>query len=130
MVLMFVFTLIAFLLPGGLLLAACRKFRRAKAGLEIPVWRSRAGALALALATAATVFELIFFLSWFHNGGSPHGMMPSPGIWKFIGRVAGCAFLGSIALAPFGKGMWRLTFVGWVLSLCLIVPLIFAAEMD
>lgn len=124
---MFIFALVVFLLPSGLLLAAWRQYLRAGSEAPIPVWRSRASAIVLMLATSATLLELLFFFSWFHNGGSPH---PSPGIWKYVGRAAGCAFLSSVALAPFGKGMWRVTFAGWVLSLCIVVPLVFAAEMD
>jgi hypothetical protein len=86
--------------------------------------------MALTLASLATALELVFFFSWFHNGGSQHGMMPSLGIWKFTGRIAFWTFLTSILLTFFGKGRWRIPLSAWVVSVCLVVPLIFALEMD
>jgi hypothetical protein len=57
-------------------------------------------------------------------------MMPSPGIWKFIGRIAFWTFLTSILLTLFGKGKWRVLVSAWAASLCLVVPLIFVLERD
>lgn len=121
---------VLFLIPSALLVAAWRRFIQGASDAQTPRWRSYSGAGALALASLATLLELIFFFSWFHNGGSPHGMSPSPGIWKFVGRIAFWMFLGSVTLAFFGKGRWRILISAWVVSLCLVVPLIFALEMD
>jgi hypothetical protein len=57
-------------------------------------------------------------------------MLPSPGIWKFVGRIAFWTFLTSILLTFLGKGRWRILVSAWVVSVCLVVPLIFALEMD
>ena len=127
---MFIVASVLFLLPVSLLAAAWRRYFRAADTTRIPEWRSYFGVVALVLASLATVLELIFFFSWFHNGGSPHGMMPSAGIWKFIGRIAFWTFLTSILLTFLGKGSWRILVSAWVVSLCLVVPLIFALEMD
>src|SRR5215469_4446489 len=121
---------VLFLIPSALLAAAWRRFIHAAGDAQTPRWRSYSGAGALSLASLATLLELIFFFSWFHNGGSPHGMSPSPGIWKFVGRIAFSMFVASVTLAFFGKGRWRVLISAWVVSLCLVVPLIFALEMD
>jgi len=126
----FIVAIVLFLVPSALLAAAWRRYFRGAGDTQIPRWRSYSGAVALSLASLATVLELVFFFSWFHNGGSPHGMFPSPGIWKFIGRIAFWAFLTSILLAFFGKGGWRVLLSAWVVSVCLVVPLLFALEMD
>ncbi len=121
---------VLFLIPSALLAAAWRRFIRGAGDTQTPRWRSCFGAVALSLASFATLLELIFFFSWFHNGGSPHGMLPSPGIWKFVGRIAFWMFVASVILTFFGKGRWRILISAWVASLCVVVPLIFALEMD
>jgi len=126
----FIVATVLFLVPVGLLAAAWRQYFRGAVTTQIPRWRSFSGIVALLLASLATVLELVFFFSWFHNGGSPHGMMPSFGIWKFIGRIAYWTFLTSILLTFFGKGKWRVLVSAWVVSVCLVVPLIFTLEMD
>jgi hypothetical protein len=127
---MLIVTIILFLAPGTLLAAAWRRYFRGAEETQISQWRLYSGAVALSLASLATVLELVFFLSWFHNGGSPHGMLPSPGIWKFVGRVALWVIATSIVLALFGKGRWRTLFSVWMASICIVVPLIFMLEMD
>jgi hypothetical protein len=88
------------------------------------------GRAALILAICSTLLELVFFYSWFHNGGSPHGLMLSPGIWKIVGRVSFWTFVASVAVALFGKGRWRIVISAWALSLPVVAWLIFALEMD
>ena len=86
--------------------------------------------LALILAVCSTVLELIFFYSWFHNGGSPHGWMPSPGIWRFVGRISFWTLVGSVVLSFFGKGRRRFLIPAWAVAYMLVVCLIFMLEMD
>jgi hypothetical protein len=126
----FIVAIVLFLVPSTLLVAAWRRYFRAVGDTQIPRWRSYSGTVALSLASFATVLELVFFFSWFHNGGSPHGMLPSPGIWKFVGRIAFWMFATSVVLTLFGKGRWRILLSAWVASICIVVPLIFALEMD
>jgi hypothetical protein len=126
---MLIVTIILFLVPGTLLAAAWRRYFRGAEETRVSQWRLYSGAIALSLASLATVLEVLFFLSWFHNGGSPHGMLPSPGIWKFAGRIAFWTFAMSVVLTLFGKGRWRTLFSAWMASLCIVVPLIFMLEM-
>jgi hypothetical protein len=76
------------------------------------------------------LLELIFYFSWFHNGGSPHGLMPAPGIWKFVGRIAFWIFVVSLVLTAFGKGKWRIYIPVWAVSYAFVVYMISALEMD
>ncbi|MGC1596768.1 MAG: hypothetical protein WA774_15535, partial [Candidatus Acidiferrales bacterium] len=46
------------------------------------------------------------------------------------GRTAIRAFVASMVLCAAGKGKWRLMFLGWVLSLAFVVPVIFMLEMQ
>jgi len=124
-------TAIFFLLPAFFLCAAWRRSRIDAVEAVAACWRTYSGNAALLLAACCTVLELLFFFSWFKNGGSPHGMMPSDGLWTVIRRLPLlAAFAASIMLGAFGKGKWRLRFLGWGLSLPLVVFLIFALEMD
>ena len=86
-----------------MLAAAWRRYLRGAGEAPVPAWRARCGAATLLLAACSTMLELFFFFSWFHNGGSPHGMLPSPGVWTFVGRIALWTLVTSIALSPLGK---------------------------
>lgn len=99
--------------------------RRNAASMEDVRRRVRAGRCGLRDAADA-----VFFFSWFQSGGSPHGMTPAPGLWRVLGRTAIRAFVASMVLCAAGKGKWRLMFLGWVLSLAFVVPVIFMLEMQ
>lgn len=82
------------------------------------------------MAGLSTLLELLFFFSWFYNGGSPHGMMPPPGIWNIVGRISALVLIVSVVLSAFGKGKWRLLILGWAGSLVLVAFLLFRLDMD
>jgi hypothetical protein len=71
-----------------------------------------------------------FLLFLFHNGGSPHGMMPSPGLRKVVGRIPAWALFASVALGVFGKGKPRLLNLAWAVALAFVRYAIFMLEMD
>jgi len=73
--------------------------------------------------------SLLLFLV-FHNGGSPHGMMPSPGIWKIVGRISGWTLVASIVLSAFGKGRWRLFIPAWAAAYTFVVYAVFMLDRD
>jgi hypothetical protein len=127
---MYIVTLILFPLPSALLWSAWKRSAPSTGQGPALGWRGLCGKAALILAVCSTLLELVFFFSWFHNGGSPHGMMPSPGIWKVVGRMSGGTLVASLVLSAFGKGKWRLLIPGWAVSYALVVYLIFALEMD
>jgi len=126
----FIVTLVLFLLPSSLLWVAWRRSVRSASEAPPPRWRAYCGKAALILAVCSMLLELAFFYSWFHNGGSPHGMMPSPGLWKLIGRVPAWTLVASVVLSGFGKGKWRLFIPAWATAFVFVVYLIFALEMD
>jgi hypothetical protein len=95
-----------------------------------PNWRTYFGKAALLVASFSTLLELVFFFSWFHNGGSPHGMMPSPGLWKVVGRISVWMLAASVVLSAFGKGKWRLLIPVWALASAFVTFALFALEMD
>lgn len=127
---MFVVALVLFILPCSLLWLAWKRSAQSRHGAEPVLWRIRCGDSALVLALCSTALELVFFYSWFRNGGSPHGMMPGPGIWMFVGKVSGACLLGSLVLAAFGKGRWRVFILAWALSYAVVVYVIFMLQMD
>ena len=122
---MLIATLVLFLLPCSILWIAWRRSVAIGSEINSPSWRMHRGKAALILAGVSTLLELVFFFSWFHNGGSPHGMMPSPGIWKVVGRVSALVLVGSVILSAFGKGKLRLLILGWAGSLVLVAYLLF-----
>jgi hypothetical protein len=71
-------------------------------------WREYGMAASLIATSCATLTEIGFVISWFHNGGSPHGMEPSPGLWKTLGPIFRGTLLTSVALAILGKGKPRI----------------------
>ena len=128
---MFIPTLVLFLLPCSLLWAAWRRSATIASETGFTSWRDYCGKAGLAIGVFSTILELIFFFSWFHNGGSPHGMWPSPGLWKVIGRIPMLVALpASVVLCSLGRGKWRLLILGWAGSLFLVAYLIFNLERD
>ena len=96
----------------------------------MPGWRMLCGKAALILAICSMLLELVFYYSWFHNGGSPHGLMPSPGIWKFVGRIAFWTFAVSLIFTVLGKGKWRIFIPIWAVAYGFVVYMISMLEMD
>jgi hypothetical protein len=125
---MMITTVVLFLLPCTVLLLALRRYTSGEGGLHN--WRTYCGGAALISAGCSTVLELVFFVSWFHNGGSPHGMTPSPGIWKVIGRISAWFLIASLALSAFGKGKWRSLIPAWAATLTFVAYALFTLEME
>lgn len=127
---MFIVTVVLFLLPCSLLLAAWRRYIRNTDKVPTSDWRMLFGKAALIFAICSMLLELVFYYSWFHNGGSPHGLMPSPGIWKFVGRIAFYTFAASLAFTVLGKGKWRIFIPIWAAVYGFVVYMIAMLGMD
>jgi len=93
-------------------------------------WRAYSTVASLIAASCATLIEIGFVGSWFHNGGSPHGMDPSPGLWKTLGPIFRYTMIGSVALAVVGNGKPRKYVLGWTVAILVGITLIFMLEMD
>jgi hypothetical protein len=95
-----------------------------------PSWRTYSLYAALTAASFSTLAIVGFFVSWFHNGGSPHGLTPSPGVWKSLGRIFSWTLGTSVLLAICGKGKTRLLVLGWSAAAIVATALVFMLEMD
>jgi len=126
----FIVTVVLFILSCSLLWAAGRRCIRNTVEAPTPSWRTYCGKAALILAACSMLLELVFCFSWFHNGGSPHGLMPSPGIWRFVGRIAFWTFGVSLAFTVFGKGKWRTFIAIWAVAYAFAVYMIAMLERD
>ena len=85
---MYVATLILFLIPSSILWLAWRRTFNTRNPPTRQDWRSRCLEAGLIIATFATLTTIGFDLSWTHNGGSPHGMIPRPGLWMILRPIA------------------------------------------
>jgi hypothetical protein len=132
---MYVLTLIAFALLASLLSGAWFSWAKASHTTETYTrkyapWRKHCELAALILAILASVLYLISWLSWFHNGGSPHGMTPPLGIWKPVGQASYCALIATLVLALFATGKRRWLLVSWAVAFVIVEVLLSIAEMD
>ena len=93
-------------------------------------WRAFSMVASLIAASCATLLEIGFVVSWFHNGGSPHGMEPSPGLWRTLGPIFRYTLVASVSLAVLGKGKPRMYVLGWTAAILVGITLIFMLEMD
>jgi hypothetical protein len=100
----FIASAVLFLLPCSLLGVAWRRAVKSGQDLTQPNWRIYCIKAALLVASFATFASIAFIFSWLHNGGSPHGLGPSPGLWKHLGPVFTWTLVVSVVLATLGKG--------------------------
>ena len=127
---MYICASILFLLPCSLLLVAWRRVFKSGPDSTRPNWRTYCLKTAVFVASFAALSSMAFIVSWLNNGGSPHGLDPTPGLWKDLGPVFGRSVVASIALASLGKGKGRLLVVGSALAVMFVVIAIFRLEMD
>jgi hypothetical protein len=132
---MYIVTLVLFAIPVSLLSAAWFNWSRPSDpektdAKKYPRWREHCELAALILAMVATFLNLISWLSWFHNGGSPHGMCPPLGLWKPTGRAAFPAFIAAMVLTIFATGKIRWLVAGCGAALVVAECMISALEMD
>jgi hypothetical protein len=111
---MLIAVIIFFLLPVSFLVAAFRQVMRARREGAMTNRRWHCSVLALALASITVAWTLIQELSWFINGGSPHGMEAGPGIWMWMRHVSLWLLVGMFAMSFFawGRAKWWLAAIG------------------
>ena len=126
---MYVATVILFLIPWSILRFALRDFLKNERE-STHKWRWYFQKAALIVATFATSTAMIFFLSWTHSGGSPHGGQPPPGLWLFLRPIAMWSVIATLAIVAFAKGRTRLLVLGSAISIFCVVYLLAALEMD
>jgi hypothetical protein len=127
---MYVITVVLFLIPLSILGIAWRgEFGRCKEIAHLD-WRSYFMRLALVVGSVATLTAMGFWLSWTHNGGSPHGLMPAPGLWLPLREIAKWSVVATVAIGTFARGKGRLLVIGSAISIFFVIVLLAALEMD
>lgn len=121
---------ILFLIPWSILFVAWRGAVKTGKLSSHQDWRSSCLKLALIVATIATLTAMGFNLSWTHNGGSPHGMTPGPGLWLTLRPIAMWSVVATVVLGAFGRGKARLLIIGSAISIFFVDFLLAMLEMD
>lgn len=127
---MYVAIFILYLIPWSLLLVAWRSTLKTVMAAIPQDWRSYCLRLALIAASIAILTAMGFNLSWTHNGGSPHGMDPGPGLWLTLRPIVKWPMLVTVVLGAFGKGKARVLVIGSALSISLVISMLAFLEMD
>ncbi len=127
---MYVVAGILFVLPCGLLVAALMRLMKDIHLSGYASWRRYAATISLCAATLATLLAVAYICSWLYNGGSPHGMNPSPGLWIRIGPLLRWPTSVGFILGWFGKGRARILLVGWAPALAFALCVTYMLQMD
>jgi hypothetical protein len=128
MVGMYVVSSILFVLPFSLLWTAWKRRLRIDPGQS--QWRMRCLNAAVVVSGVGMLLAFAFVISWLHSGGNPHGMGPSPGLWKTLGPLFRWTLIAGVALAILGKGRGRLLVVASGLADVFVVFLVAMLDMD
>jgi hypothetical protein len=73
----------------------------------------------------------VWNVSWRYNGGSPHGMGAGPGSWERVGPFLVWTFVIATVLGvAFAKGLSRLLFAGWSVSMYVVFQMIYILQFD
>jgi hypothetical protein len=118
---------LAGLLPLAFLLLSWRHHITSQRGRG---WRNVVTTVGLFTISALLIFECAYTISWLRNGGSPHGMNPSTGLWSSILPWLKWFWWPSLVLPVFAEGKTRLFLYGSVVSLALVTSLVYALQMD
>jgi hypothetical protein len=92
-------------------------------------WRSRCTWPALLFATISTIAAAAFWFSWNASGGSPHGLMPSPGLWIRFRVLWECSVIATFATVIFSRGKGRLLALFAGLSVVIVIAFLSYLEM-
>jgi hypothetical protein len=127
---MYIVSSFLFLVPGSLLGVAWRRSIKGRQGPQHPTWRTYSINAALLLAGAATLISMAFVFSWLRSGGSPHGMDPSPGLWKSLGPTIKWTLVATVVFAALGKGRGRFLVLAWAVADVFTVAMVYMLQMD
>jgi len=127
---MYAMTAALFLIPLSILGFAWRGALGNEKHLATLHWRSYCLRLALVAGSVATLTAMVASFSWTHSGGSPHGLMPPPGLWLSVRPIVKWSVVATVAVGAFAKGRGRLLVIGSVISIFLVICVLAALEMD
>jgi hypothetical protein len=125
---MYIATGVLFLIPCSLLFFASKNLFRT--GSTLPPWRKYFAKAALFIAGVSTILNIVWNVSWLHEGGSPHGMGAGTGIWEPLGPVLVWTFFIALVLSVFGNGKMRILLLGWSVSMYAVFQLIYMLQFD
>lgn len=119
---------VPFLVPAALLTAGwwSAVAQRAQGPVD---WRSTCVWFALAFGTVATFSAMAFWFSWNASGGSPHGMLLSPGSWVRLRIVWEWSVLAAVATGLFARGKGRLLAISAGFSVVCVIFFLSYIEM-
>jgi hypothetical protein len=121
---------ILFLLPCSLFCLAFRGLIQSNARAPLPTWRKYLVMGALGTSGLATILHIVWNASWLYNGGSPHGGLAGPGMWRPLGPVLVWTFFAATALSFFGRGKVRALLIGWSVSMYFVFEAIYLLQFD
>jgi hypothetical protein len=127
---MYIATFVLFLIPWSILAAAWFRFLHSQIDVKLRHPRWYLLIASLVIGTVCVAADMASWFSWFHNGGSPHGLLPSPGIWMRLRPVIKYSFIATPILATFAKGRGKLLVVASAFSLVFVEFALGALEMD
>ena len=127
---MYVATLLLFLLPACLLWVPWKDSLKNGRRFSPQDRRPHCQRAALVIGSLGAVAAMGFFSSWIHNGGSPHGLTPPSGLWQIFRPIAEILVVATVIAGAFGKGKGRLLLVGSAISICFVIYLLAALEMN
>ena len=127
---MYVVSSVLFLIPCSLLWVAWRRSSEGTQGSDTLTWRTYSINAALLVAGTGTLTSIAFIFSWLLNGGSPHGMDPSPGLWKSLGPIIRWTLIASIAFAALGKGKGRFLVLVCAVADVFAIAIVNMLQMD
>jgi hypothetical protein len=127
---LYIISAVLLLVPSSLLGSAWRREIKNRQESVQPRWRKYSFQAALFLATAAQLLTMLYFVSFFYNGGDPHGMGPSPGLWSTLGPPSTYTIATSFLLTLLGKGKGKLMLFAWAITIVVAGTMIFLMGMD
>jgi hypothetical protein len=126
---MYVATIIVFIVPWSILVAAWARSIQTDPEIQGHDWRWYCMRAALMVGTIAASAAAAFMFSWSHSGGSPHGMSPAPGSWIWLRPIAECSIVATLILAAIGKGRGRILLATSAISTILAGFILSVLEM-
>jgi hypothetical protein len=127
---MYIVASVLFLIPSSLLWVAWRRSSKGSQKSHHRSWRMYCINAALLVAGTATLTSIVFAFSWLLNGGSPHGMDASPGLWKSLVPIIKWTLITSVAFAAVGKGKGRFLVLAWAVADVFAIAMVNILQMD
>jgi len=127
---MLVATFLLFLIPLWLLGSAWSGSFRATPRDVARDWRWYFLIASVLAGTILAIAAIVSSFSWSYNGGSPHGLLPRPGVWMSLRPIIKWSLIASLLLALVGRGRSRLLVIASTFSVLFVEWALAVVEMD